>query len=67
MITIFLGGGGWKLGILGGKLLPFKYPDRTLRAVPSRVLAFLEAYEPPKKAKGKYKFSENIALFEFSW
>ena len=30
---------------------------------PSEYLAFLEAYEPLKKAKGKYKFSENITSF----
>ena len=30
---------------------------------PAEYLAFLEAYEPLKKAKGKYKFSENITSF----
>lgn len=34
---------------------------------PAEYLAFLETYEPLNKAKGTYKFSENIASFELSW
>ena len=30
-------------------------------------LGFMEAYEPLKKAQGKYKFSDNIASFKVSW